>query len=1780
MVKKTIKEKLIGLTKDEAIDLLEKEKIEYEIEKKMSLKNDKVIEVEEENKKLIVKVGDIKGIILIIMLVLLAILSSIFAYNYFKNSEEEKKRQEQYEYVKESSAPEITKKNESWTKEEIIYVTKSAEIENFKVHEYCVVDEEDTSKCEWKEDKDNVIVISESGIWYVWFRGVSSENKYTKMSNEIIAYVDNETPELEKFEVTEISENKIKVEAIAKDNLSGIEKIEYSIDDENYQEASEFGDLKEDTTYIVYVRVKDKLGNEIKTSIEVKTLKQSSKDDETKEDEKEDNEKQDEENEKEKNWDIPKIDLNELPSVIEVGSKYDLPSNVDFGNDEGTYTCKIDEEETKDTTSLKVGRYKIECEAKSKHNKTTKVEKEILVQASEGEDEEKDGWIKLNLYYPVGSYNWEWRLGLKENDDDEEYEESDWQDYIGPILIKIEDINRVYIRYEKEGETFVVAPEGTIATEIVFEENPVTCGGTTKVKIEHEAADTVEYRINGGRWKAYSEELEINAGTIIEARTKKTVEVYNNYGEFSYRKQIEGYDRKTLKEVCASAPEERDVAINLNGVTSEIYLGESNVLPSYYSYGTHGIGSVTCLDENNNKVINTKYMSVGEHQVTCKLTASDNTSAGPVSKNFKIIEREYDPEISYEGIADVIVKGDSYALPSYYTYGSHGTGTITCKTNGNEISNTNELEVGTYVITCELIASDNTTLRANKTIVVKDGFEPYIDLNRLPSTIYQGDFYSIPSNYRYGRPDNGNIICKIDNVEMYDTHSLTLGTHNVECNIENGAGQRSSASKTINVIKRPIEPEPESILQGPTISGNPNNSVIVEETEITITTNEAASIIEYKIDNGSWTTYSEPFFVDKNCTIYARYIRASDGKQSQISSYYVSNIKQRNLPYVVINANPDYLSQSVTSTTITINAQDYDTLEYSFDNIVYQPYSKSFKVKESTTIYAKATNSVGTTTTNRIIVTKSAPKEQVELEVEIKVNPEKQELIDNNEITNIVEVEIEYDERATTKLYKIGNGNWQDYQGSFTLNKNETIYAYETSANGSGSTQKTIDYLTLSITQPKINIDIEDSSVYKVNVEIKYDDNAIIKRYRIISDDGTIGQWIDYEGPFEVNENCEIEAYQEDKLGNSNSSKKTINNIIPEPTYETIDQGDYYLIRLNYPSTSKVSAREYKWKSDGTWKSYDSRGIMLIKQESASNYNLNVDGMEIEDENGQTIIIPIDHVYVLDLPLSELSENLFMRWDDEKPQTPEIIIDKTSPATEVEVTINYAKTIMQKYYKIVYSDGTETEWKKYEGSFTIDKNNTTIYAYGKNRLEVNSEIAELKIENIDENAPEIEVSADFENPKQKVNVRVLASDDQEVYLVRWAKGRRTTSYFNEEDKGNTIVNGSTIQISENGVYTIYASDEAGNETLKEVEITNIDLDAPELTINILTSGISTSAEIEIEYKDSVIKKYSVGDNNNYQDYNGTITLSSYDYINKANSDGSLTIYAFGADEAGNVEEISEDIYCLDLDMPSSPVIVERLQYPTLTSEGFEVENKVEVQYENRNDTINEIKLGNNEWKTYTTSESITPVITVQARSRKKISNLTITNTRTINQLSNSLTNAAYDENNNTTQTIAVNSYATFKVENDGQIKKIVIRSNGASQSSVKIYGTDGSLSKTISIASNSQSVTLPSGTTKVEICAGSTALTINEVVLNGVIQSIEGDSILSILEDNSNLTSGYYTFKVDNETYPVHMYVLDGDQTISTNTTYGDSYDVGTSNSYAENMVIVKVNGEIGRAHV
>lgn len=62
---------------------------------------------------------------------------------------------------------------------------------------------------------------------------------------------------------------------------------------------------------------------------------------------------------------------------------------------------------------------------------------------------------------------------------------------------------------------------------------------------------------------------------------------------------------------------------------------------------------------------------------------------------------------------------------------------------------------------------------------------------------------------------------------------------------------------------------------------------------------------------------------------------------------------------------------------------------------------------------------------------------------------------------------------------------------------------------------------------------------------------------------------------------------------------------------------------------------------------------------------------------------------------------------------------------------------------------------------------------------------------------------------------------------------------------------------------------------------------------------------------------------------------------------------------------------------------------------------------------------------------------------------------------------------------------------------------------------------------------------------------------------------------SDNLETGYYKLKVNDITYPIHLYVYDENQVWNSNMTFGDENDIATSSTNAVNMVMVIVNGDL-----
>ncbi|OBR67588.1 hypothetical protein A7K91_22145 [Paenibacillus oryzae] len=151
-----------------------------------------------------------------------------------------------------------------------------------------------------------------------------------------------------------------------------------------------------------------------------------------------------------------------------------------------------------------------------------------------------------------------------------------------------------------------------------------------------------------------------------------------------------------------------------------------------------------------------------------------------------------------------------------------------------------------------------------------------------------------------------------------------------------------------------------------------------------------------------------------------------------------------------------------------------------------------------------------------------------------------------------------------------------------------------------------------------------------------------------------------------------------------------------------------------------------------------------------------------------------------------------------------------------------------------------------ESAFTADENGTyTVYARD---AAGNETVEAIEITNIFKQAPELSLTFSPSAPTNanvvvgvEVSVAGTAADNSLAELGA-AKGEQDAAYF-IGGGGEDVLNEEEFVADENGTYTVYARDAAGNETVKTIEITNIFKQIPELT---LTSSRNTPTNGNVE----------------------------------------------------------------------------------------------------------------------------------------------------------------------------------------------------------------------------------------------------------------------------------------------------------------------------------------------
>lgn len=217
-------------------------------------------------------------------------------------------------------------------------------------------------------------------------------------------------------------------------------------------------------------------------------------------------------------------------------------------------------------------------------------------------------------------------------------------------------------------------------------------------------------------------------------------------------------------------------------------------------------------------------------------------------------------------------------------------------------------------------------------------------------------------------------------------------------------------------------------------------------------------------------------------------------------------------------------------------------------------------------------------------------------------------------------------------------------------------------------------------------------------------------------------------------------------------------------------------------------------------------------------------------------------------------------------------------------------------------------------TFNISSNGAyTVYA--KDRAG-NEAVATIMISNIYKQAPQLTLTRSPDTwTNQPVTISVVIWTDQgiAVKLQKWARGKQPSSYF--QDAGE-LLGGNSFIVNDNGDYTVYVQDEAGNEAIAQIAITNVNTTPPHIQSTLEPSGW-TNHPVTV----NVLATHEAGEIKVLKWGEGIRPASFFETGGSVIADSRFTVYAngdytiFAQDEAGNAAVEYIEVKQIDIDKP-------------------------------------------------------------------------------------------------------------------------------------------------------------------------------------------------------------------------------------------------------------------------
>jgi len=375
----------------------------------------------------------------------------------------------------------------------------------------------------------------------------------------------------------------------------------------------------------------------------------------------------------------------------------------------------------------------------------------------------------------------------------------------------------------------------------------------------------------------------------------------------------------------------------------------------------------------------------------------------------------------------------------------------------------------------------------------------FFSINCSEEVIYSGDRGgesdttppTATVEYSTTAPTNGNVIATmtasepvtITNNGGSNSYTFTAnGSFTFE--FKDAAGNAGSVTATVaNIDKTPPA--------NPTISISPTTPTTGVVT-VTITFSADSAVKRYKIGAGGYQSYTAPFTVSENTTIYAK-AQDAVGNWSNERSLTISNIDT-----TAPTATVAYSTTAPTNGNViaTMTASEPVTITNNGGSNSY-----TFTANESFTFEFKdAAGNAGSATATVANIDKTAPTATVAYSTTAPTNGNVVATITPNEPVTIT-----------------NNGGSNSY--TFTVNGSFT-FEFKDAAGNAGSVTATVANIDKTPpANPTISIDPTTPTTGVVTVTITFSADSAVKRYKIGA-----GEYQSYTAPFTVSEDTTIYA--------------------------------------------------------------------------------------------------------------------------------------------------------------------------------------------------------------------------------------------------------------------------------------------------------------------------------------------------------------------------------------------------------------------------------------------------------------------------------------------------------------------------------------------------------------------------------------------------------------------------------------------------------------------------------